>query len=99
MSKPYDQPTDDLRQVKRPIKRGNGVCGPGWHEETIGYDTTIQRKWFVASTKPRSIRFDEVAPDCWVESDGKGNWWAYDRIVEWRDLDTVWTEKPRMRAL
>lgn len=99
MTKPYEQPTDDLRQVKRPIYQTNGVLGPGHSRKLMCYDTVVQRKWFVSSDKPRAIRFDEPAPDCWVESDGKGNWWAYDRVVEWRDLPTIYTEKPKARAL
>jgi len=40
-------PTAEFRQIKRPITRGNGVCGPGHHEEITGYDVTVQQKWMV----------------------------------------------------
>lgn len=96
MTKPYEHPTDDLRQVKRPIKRGNGVLGPGYRDDVIGYDVTIQRRWIVYSSR-RLIRFNEPAPGCRVETDEKGNWWAYDGTEEWRDLPTIWTEKPKAR--
>ncbi len=82
MSEQYERPTDDLRQVKRPIKRGNGVCGPGHHDEIIGWDTTIQRRW---QTHPKGTRDSFAAQwSTWTD--------------EWRDLPTIWTEKPQAHA-
>lgn len=43
----YEEPTNEFRQVKVPIKRGNDICGPGYYEIITGYDITIQRKWTV----------------------------------------------------
>lgn len=43
----YEEPTNEFRQVKIPIKKSNGILGPGYRETIIGYDVTIQRKWFV----------------------------------------------------
>jgi hypothetical protein len=47
MSQSFARPTEELRQIKRPIKQGNGVCGPGYYETTTGYDVTVQRKWMI----------------------------------------------------
>lgn len=45
-----EKPTLNLRQVKRPIKRCNGVLGPGHREETIGYETIVQQQWVIRSS-------------------------------------------------
>lgn len=83
-SKPYEKPTDELRQVKRPIKRGYGVFGTSYREEIIGYDTTVQRKWIITT-----------------QSMGTGSRLGYVDSVdrdEWRDIETIWTEKPQGTA-
>lgn len=47
MSEPYEQPTMEFRQLKKPIKQDNGICGPGYREWVVGYETTVQQKWAV----------------------------------------------------
>lgn len=69
----YEEPTNEFRQVKIPIKRGNGILGPGYYETIIGYDITIQQKWRVRSV-PIPVGMPFGLPS-WVE--------------EWRDLPTV----------
>jgi hypothetical protein len=43
----YEQPTDELRVIKRPIRQSNGPHGVGCSDRIDGYDTFIQRKWAV----------------------------------------------------
>ncbi len=86
----YEKPTDELRQVKRAIKRSNGVLGPGHWQETLGYDTTIQRKWLVYDGDTQIYGPLVV----WSASNPE----EPKPREEWRDLETVWLDKPQATA-
>ena len=88
----YEEPTNELRQVKRPIKRGNGVLGPGYREEIVGYETTVQRKWKVAvKGSMRQLAWDEPVPEGWMMIDGPDipELTVVQLREEWRNLPEV----------
>lgn len=72
------RPTAEFCQVKREIKRGNDICGPGYREEITGYDVTIKQAWERHHELPS--RFGGGAA-------------LITRSVEWRDLPTIWEKK------
>ena len=88
----YEEPTNEFRQVKRPIKRGNQIAGPGYYETVTGYDVTIQRKWLIDDGEqfigPHNMfPRDEVRFIKWTPDDSQTVWQP--RRIEWRDLPIV----------
>jgi len=72
------QPTAEFRQVKREIRRGNGVLGPGYREEITGYDVTVQQKWVrTVYTHVGSARYPV----------------SIEERSQWRELPTAWEKK------
>lgn len=99
MDKPYEVVTDELRQVKEPITKWNGVLGPGGYRTPTGIETTIQRKWLVQTgERYEGVRRTDDDIDISPDQDARGIWLP--GRAEWRDLPTEWIgEKPMARAL
>lgn len=58
----HEKPTDELRQVRRPVYEMNGVMGPGHQQWATCYETTVQRKWLVQD--------GDVYKDVWPRQPG-----------------------------
>ncbi len=61
----YEEPTNELRQVKKPIfnYRPSDI-GRGSHD-LIGHDLTVQRKWIIHEVDDKGFRFTRGAKEEW----------------------------------
>lgn len=88
MTKPYEVPTDELRQVKKRLYSRDSILGPGRTQSVANIETTIQRKWLISLDQPEYSGAKQGENDIDVSPDQSALVWV-PGIAEWRDIPVV----------